>query len=277
MNFSWVEKYRPRKIDECILPETTKNTFNEFLNTGQIPNLLLFGTAGIGKTTVAKALCEQLGADYIVINGSDEGRAIDTIRNKCKNFASTLSLSSDSKHKVVIVDEFSTTQPAMYNSLYGQTLRRFMVTVGLFFTCNYNKIIDPLHSRAPGRFLHPRRKKRNFLQEPSSTVSGLYLRKKAYSMIKRFFHKSSLSSSLTGVLHLTSVNDMQLVELTAAFFLVCLMSNSSNLSDALKNKQYTTVKKWVSNNLDNEPSHIFSSIYDNLYQNWKQELFLKRF
>ena len=103
--FLWVEKYRPRKIDECILPETTKNTFNEFLNSGQIPNLLLFGTAGIGKTTVAKALCEQLGADYIVINGSDEGRAIDTIRNKVKDFASTLSLSSDSQHKVVIVDE----------------------------------------------------------------------------------------------------------------------------------------------------------------------------
>ena len=88
--FLWVEKYRPKKIDECILPEDTKKTFKEFLKTGQIPNLLLHGTAGIGKTTVARALCEELGVDYIIVNGSDEGRAIDTVRNKVKNFASTV-------------------------------------------------------------------------------------------------------------------------------------------------------------------------------------------
>ena len=109
--FLWVEKYRPKTIEECILPESTKKTFLDFLNKGEIPNLLLAGPAGCGKTTVAKALCHQLGADYYVINGSDEGRFLDTVRNNAKNFASTVSLSSDSRHKVIIIDEADNTTP----------------------------------------------------------------------------------------------------------------------------------------------------------------------
>ena len=98
--FLWVEKYRPRKIEDCILTEDLKKTFSEFLNQKEIPNLLLCGTAGTGKTTVARALCEELGTDYIIINGSDEGRQIDTLRNKIKNFASTVSLTSESNQKL---------------------------------------------------------------------------------------------------------------------------------------------------------------------------------
>ena len=107
--FIWVEKYRPKTIDECILPEGIKKTFREFLNEGSIPNLLLSGPPGIGKTTVAKALCHQLGADYYVINGSDEGRFLDTVRNQAKNFASTVSLMDGSSHKVIIIDEADNT------------------------------------------------------------------------------------------------------------------------------------------------------------------------
>ena len=103
-DFIWVEKYRPQTIDECILPENIKKTFSEFLNKGEIPNMLLSGPPGIGKTTVAKALCKELGVDYYVINGADEGRFLDTVRNNAKNFASTVSLSSESKHKVIIID-----------------------------------------------------------------------------------------------------------------------------------------------------------------------------
>ena len=102
-DFIWVEKYRPKTIDECILPEGIKKTFKEFLNTGEIPNLLLSGPPGIGKTTVAKALCSELGADYYVINGSDEGRFLDTVRNQAKNFASTVSLTAEGKHKVCLL------------------------------------------------------------------------------------------------------------------------------------------------------------------------------
>ena len=108
-DFIWVERYRPKLIDECILPDGIKKTFQDFLNAGEIPNMLLSGPPGIGKTTVAKALCEQLGADFYVINGSDEGRFLDTVRNNAKNFASTVSLTSDSKHKVIIIDEADNT------------------------------------------------------------------------------------------------------------------------------------------------------------------------
>ena len=104
-DFIWVEKYRPKTIDECILPQGIKKTFQDFVERGEIPNMLLSGPPGIGKTTVAKALCHQLGADFYVINGSDEGRFLDTVRNNAKNFASTVSLTSESKHKVIIIDE----------------------------------------------------------------------------------------------------------------------------------------------------------------------------
>ena len=146
--FLWVEKYRPRKIDDCILTEDLKKTFSEFLKQKEIPNLLLCGTAGTGKTTVARALCEELGADYIIINGSDEGRQIDTLRNKIKNFASTVSLTSESNHKVVIVDEADymnaeSVQPALRNFI-----ETFYKNCRFIFTCNYKmKIIPALHSR----------------------------------------------------------------------------------------------------------------------------------
>ena len=119
--FLWVEKYRPKTIEECILPEQTKKTFLEFLNKGEIPNMLLAGPAGCGKTTVAKALCNQLGVDVYVINGSDEGRFLDTVRNNAKNFASTVSFSSESEHKVIIIDEAVLEYLGIKETHYGET------------------------------------------------------------------------------------------------------------------------------------------------------------
>ena len=144
--FLYVEKYRPQKIDDTILPDNLKQTFKDFVSQGEIPNLMLCGSAGVGKTTIAKALCNELGADFIVINGSDEGRLIDTLRTKIKNFASTVSLSSSAK--VVILDEADyisadSVQPALRNFI-----EEFSSNCRFIFTCNYkNRIIPPLHSR----------------------------------------------------------------------------------------------------------------------------------
>ena len=147
-NSLWVEKYRPKIIDDCILPEATKKTFKDFLATGEIPNLLLSGTAGTGKTTVAKALCNELGCDVMMINGSDEGRSIDVVRNQIKNFASTVSLHESDKPKVVIVDEADymnaeSVQPALRNFM-----EEYSKNCGFILTCNFkNRLIPPLHSR----------------------------------------------------------------------------------------------------------------------------------
>ena len=145
--FLWVEKYRPKKIEDCILPAGIKDTFQQFVNRGEIPNLLLAGPAGCGKTTVAKALCHELGVDYYVINGSDEGRFLDTVRNNAKNFASTVSLSSEAKHKVIIIDEADNTTNDV-QLLLRASIEEFAANCRFIFTCNYkNKIIEPLHSR----------------------------------------------------------------------------------------------------------------------------------
>ena len=146
-DFLWVEKYRPQKVEECILPESIKSTFQEFINQGQIPNLLLAGPPGVGKTTVAKALCNELGVDFYVINGSDEGRFLDTVRNQAKNFASTVSLQETGKHKVIIIDECDNTGNDV-QLLLRANIEAFYGNCRFIFTCNYkNKIIEPLHSR----------------------------------------------------------------------------------------------------------------------------------
>ncbi len=146
-DFIWVEKYRPKTIDDCILPDSIKKTFKDFLNRGEIPNMLLAGPPGVGKTTVAKALCNELGVDFYVINGSDEGRFLDTVRNNAKNFASTVSLSSEAKHKVVIIDEADNTGNDV-QLLLRAFIEEFAGNCRFIFTCNYkNKILEPLHSR----------------------------------------------------------------------------------------------------------------------------------
>ena len=150
-DFIWVEKYSPKTIDDCILPDSIKKTFKDFLNRGEIPNMLLAGPPGVGKTTVAKALCNELGVDFYVINGSDEGRFLDTVRNNAKNFASTVSLSSEAKHKVVIIDEADNTGNAV-QLLLRAFIEEFAGNCRFIFTCNYkNKILEPVsytHLRA---------------------------------------------------------------------------------------------------------------------------------
>ena len=144
--FLWVERYRPNTIDDCILPDAVKKQFKQFIRKGEVPNLMLSGSAGTGKTTIARALCNELGCDYIIINGSDEGRQIDTLRTKIRQFASAVSF--EGKTKVVILDEADymnrdSVQPALRGFI-----EQFAENCRFIFTCNYaNRLIDPLHSR----------------------------------------------------------------------------------------------------------------------------------
>ena len=143
--FLWCEKYRPKKIDDCVLPPSLKTTFKDFVSQGQIPNLLLAGGPGIGKTTVARALCEEVKADYIVINGSEES-GIDVLRTKIKQFASTVSFTSN--RKIVILDEADYLNPQSTQPALRGFIEEFSGNCGFILTCNYkNRIISPIHSR----------------------------------------------------------------------------------------------------------------------------------
>jgi DNA polymerase III delta prime subunit len=263
-HFLWVEKYRPKTIEDCILPETTKATFKEFLKKGEVPNLLLCGTAGTGKTTVARALCEELGCDYIVINGSDEGRQIDTLRTKIKGFASAMSLQN--KTKVVIIDEADylnreSVQPALraFIETYSSNCR-------FIFTCNYKqKIIDPLHSR--------------------TTVIEFKTDKKDQPVLaSKFMKRMQFVLDAEGITYKDKVlaellmkyipdyrrvlNEMQRYSSSGTIDEGILSNisdiNTKDLISSLKDKDWKKMRQWVANNVDTDPQGIFRYIYDSL-------------
>jgi DNA polymerase III delta prime subunit len=267
-DFLWVEKYRPKKIQDCILSEDLKQTFLEFVKKKEIPNLLLSGTAGTGKTTVARALCEEIGADYIIINGSDEGRQIDTLRNKIKNFASTISLTKDANHKVVIIDEADymnaeSVQPALRNFI-----ETFFNNCRFIFTCNYkNKIIPALHSRCTVidfRIVNGQKvKTATQLMDRLSIIlkdEGVEFDKKILAEVIQKYYPDFRRT----------INELQRYSVRGKIDSGILFSlseeNNKDLIVKLKDKDFNGMRKWVIQNLDKEPSSLFSSIYDNLYE-----------
>ena len=259
----WVEKYRPIKVEDCILPDGVKQTFQEYVNRKEIPNLLLSGSAGVGKTTVAKALCEEVGCDYIVINGSDEGRMIDVIRSKIKNYASSMSFTGG--RKVIIMDEADymnadSVQPAMRGAI-----EEFASNCSFIFTCNFkNRIIDPIHSRCTVIDFKINGSKPKMAAQFMKRVEWIlkeegvkYDREVVAAVITKHFpdnrrilnelQRYSVSGSIDkGIL--ASVSDLQLTELI----------------NSLKEKNFTAARKWVTNNLDNDPVLIFRKLYDTL-------------
>jgi len=267
-DYLWVEKYRPRKIEDCILSQDIKETFSQFLSQKEIPNLLLSGTAGTGKTTVARALCEELGADYIIINGSDEGRQIDTLRHKIKNFASTVSLTEQSNHKVVIIDEADymnadSVQPALRNFI-----ETFYNNCRFIFTCNYrNKIIPALHSRCTVI---------DFTIKNGQKVKTAKLFMERMSFLLKSEHIEFDKKVLAELIQKyypdfrRTINELQRYSVRGKIDSGILFSlseaNNKELVKTLKAKKFNDMRKWVVNNIDKEPASLFRGIYDILYE-----------
>ena len=265
-DFLWVEKYRPEKVDDCILPDESKAMFKGFLEQGEIPNLLLSGPAGIGKTTIAKALCRELGADFYVINGSDEGRFLDTVRNKAKTFASTVSLTSGSSHKIIIVDEADNTTPDV-QLLLRASIEEFQKNCRFIFTCNYkNKIIEPLHSRCSVVDFHIKGKEK-------AQVASAFLKR-----INSILEQENIEFELKVVAEVIqkhfpdfrrTLNELQRYAARGKIDTGILAQVSdvkiSDLIGYLRDREFTRMKKWVTSNIDNEPQVIMRKIYDNLY------------
>ena len=259
----WTEKYRPKKIDDCILPERLKKPFQEYVNQNNIPNLLLAGGAGVGKTTVAKAMCEEIGCDYLVINGSDES-GIDTFRVKIKNFASSMSLAGG--RKVIIIDEAdylnpNSTQPALRNAI-----EEFAGNCSFIFTCNFkNRIIDPLHSRcAVVEFTLKNNEKAQMASQFFKRIQSVlqsekveYEDKVVVELVKKHFPDFR-----------RVINELQRYsqfgKIDSGILTHIVEVSIGDIVKYIKEKDFGAIRKWVASN-DIDAAVFFRKLYDNLY------------
>ena len=267
--FLWVEKYRPQTISDCILPDGLKQTFQEYVDAGEISNMLLCGTAGTGKTTVARALCNELGCDYIVINGSDES-GIDVLRTKIRDFASTVSF--ESKAKVVILDEADYLNPNSTQPALRAFIEEFSGNCRFIFTCNFkNRIIEPLHSR-------------------TSVIDFKIEKKDRPEMAQKFLGRMQYILTQEGIPYEQNVlaellmkhfpdyrrviNELQRYSRSGSIDSGILSNiaeiNTKGLIDSLKDKDWKKMRQWVVNNVDNDPQGVYRKVYDSLIDKVKQ-------
>ena len=260
--FLWVERYRPNTIDDCILPDAVKKQFKQFIRKGEVPNLMLAGSAGTGKTTIARALCNELGCDYIIINGSDEGRQIDTLRTKIRQFASAVSF--EGKTKVVILDEADymnrdSVQPALRGFI-----EQFAENCRFIFTCNYaNRLIDPLHSRTTVI---------DFKLAPSDrpTLASKFLKRMEYILNNEAveYNQRVLAELLNKHFpdYRRVINELQRYSVGGIIDEGILSNfqevNAKALVESLREKDWRKMRQWVANNVDTDPQAIFRQIYD---------------
>lgn len=260
--FLWVEKYRPQKIDDCILPESLKKTFKDYVAQGELPHFLLCGTAGVGKTTIAKALCNEIGAEYVILNGSDTGGHIDTLRTTIKGFATSVSL-TDAK-KVIILDEAdylqaNSTQPALRNYM-----EEFSANCRFIFTANYkNRIIEPIHSRcAVIEFKIDNKEKQE--------IAAAFF-KRATTILKQEnidFDPKVVAELVTKHFpdYRRILNELQRYSVSGKIDSGILVNMSQEsfkgLIKLMKDKDFTEVRKWVAKNSDADTTSLFRELYD---------------
>ena len=264
--FVWVERYRPQSIDDCILPKSMKDTFKEFVSNGDIPNLLFSGSAGTGKTTVARALCQELGVDYIVINGSESGN-IDTLRNDIRNFASGVSFTNTGKRKIVILDEADYLNPSSTQPALRGFIEEFSQNCGFILTCNFkNRIIEPIHSRCSVIDFR-------FSKKDSPKLALQFLKRTIEILDKESvkYNEKVLVELITK--HFPDfrriLNELQRYSVSGEIDAGILTSISDqsikDLMGFLKDKNWKDMRKWVVHNLDSDPSRVFRLIYDGLF------------
>lgn len=261
--FLWVEKYRPKTISETILPPSLKKTFQQIVEKGEFPNMLFTGTAGLGKTTVAKALCNELGLDYIIINGSEEGN-IDTLRGKIKQFASSVSLSGG--FKVVILDEADYLNPQSTQPALRGFIEEFANNCRFILTCNFkNRIIEPLHSRCG-------------VYEFNTTKNSLAnLSMEFYKRLKEILDKEGVTHEQKATADLIMkhapdwrriLNEVQRLHISGTGINSSTSTNASNnfntLASAIKEKNFKAMRRWVVDHMDVDTNAIFRGLYDNM-------------
>jgi len=269
-DFLWVEEYRPKTIDDCILPQSLKTLFTSFIEKGELSNLLFSGTAGIGKTTVAKALCQQLNCDWIMINGSEEG-GIDVLRNKIKNFASTVSLSGGKK--VVILDEADYLNPQSTQPALRGFIEEFHKNCRFILTCNFkNRIIEPLHSRFSNIEFRIANKEKPKLASKLFERATYILKEQNVD-----FEEKVLAELIKK--HFPDfrklINELQRYSVAGTIDAGILVNvsdeNLKTLVSHLKGKEFGDMRKWVVNNIDNDPVKVFRKIYDGMYESLQPE------
>jgi len=262
--FLWCEQYRPKDVESCILPKNLKDTFSEFVQSGRVPNLILSGGSGVGKTTIAKAMLEELDATYMMINGSEES-GIDVLRTKIKNFASTVSLHGGRKY--LILDEADYLNPQSTQPALRGFMEEFHKNCGFIFTCNYkNRLIEPLHSRCSVvDFVIPNSEKPKLASQFFGRIEDIlneqnikYDKRVIAEVINKHFPDWR---RILNELQRYSVSGV----IDAGILVDIAEINIKELMQSMKNKEFTNVRKWVVNNLDNDSVRLLRRIYDNLY------------
>ena len=266
-NFLWVERYRPKTIDQCILSDTIKGTLEDLVRDNKVPNLMFTGPAGVGKTTVARAICDMTNSDYIIINGSDEGRMIVTLRTKMTQFCSTISLSGGGR-KVVIIDEADYMNPDSVQPAMRGFIERFAENCSFIFTCNFkNRIIEPIHSRCAVIDFGLKKDEKPDIASQFMVRCGDILAEESVE------HNKKVVAELINK-HFPDfrriINELQRYstsgEIDSGVLAIIGELNLNQLISALRNKNFHDMRQWVSSNVDNDPTTIYRKIYDKLYE-----------